>query len=100
MVLQNRLAFDILMAALGGTCTIIHTQGCTYIPGVSTNVTHFTKHMNKMIQAMDSLEALVTSLWEILTGSPWRRQWHPTPVLLPGKSHGQRSLVGCSPWGR
>ena len=29
-----------------------------------------------------------------------RRQWHPTPVLLPGKSHGQRSLVGYSPWGR
>ena len=28
-----------------------------------------------------------------------RRQWHPTPVLLPGKSHGQGSLVGCSPWG-
>ena len=28
------------------------------------------------------------------------RQWHPTPVLLPGKSHGQRSLVGCSPWDR
>ena len=30
----------------------------------------------------------------------WRRQWQPTPVLLPGKSHGQRSLVGCSPWGQ
>ena len=29
-----------------------------------------------------------------------RRQWHPTPVLLPGKSHGRRGLVGCSPWGR
>ena len=28
------------------------------------------------------------------------RQWHPTPVLLPGRSHGLRSLVGCSPWGR
>ena len=28
-----------------------------------------------------------------------RRQWHPTPVLLPGKSHRRRSLVGCSPWG-
>ena len=28
----------------------------------------------------------------------WRRQWQPTPVLLPGKSQGQRSLVGCSPW--
>ena len=37
---------------------------------------------------------------------PWtiqsmrRRQWHPTPVLLPGKCHGRRSLVGYSPWGR
>ena len=29
-----------------------------------------------------------------------RRQWQPTPVLLPGKSHGWSSLVGCSPWGR
>ena len=29
-----------------------------------------------------------------------RRWWHPTPVFLPGKSHGWRSLVGCSPWGR
>ena len=29
----------------------------------------------------------------------WRRQWQPTPALLPGKSHGWRSLVGCSPWG-
>ena len=31
---------------------------------------------------------------------PRRRQWQPTPVLLPGKSHGRRSLVGCSLWGR
>ena len=29
----------------------------------------------------------------------WRKQQHPTPVLLSGKSHGWRSLVGCSPWG-
>jgi len=29
-----------------------------------------------------------------------RRQWHPTPVLLLGKSHGRRSLLGCNPWGR
>ena len=29
---------------------------------------------------------------------PWKRAWQPTPVFLPGKSHGQRSLVGCSPW--
>ena len=29
-----------------------------------------------------------------------RRQWHPTPVLLAGESHGQRRLIGCNPWGR
>ena len=31
---------------------------------------------------------------------PWRRKWQPTPVFLPGKSHGQRSLAGYSPWAR
>ena len=36
-----------------------------------------------------------TFYWEKAMAS----QWQPTPVLLPGKSHGQRSLVGCSPWG-
>ena len=42
----------------------------------------------------------VAGNWRTLIINPSRRQWHPTPVLLPGKSHGQRSLVGCSPWGR
>ena len=31
---------------------------------------------------------------------PWKRKWQPTPVFLPGKSHGQRSLMGYNPWGR
>ena len=30
---------------------------------------------------------------------PWRKEWQPTPVFLPGESHGQRSLAGYSPWG-
>ena len=30
---------------------------------------------------------------------PWRRKWHRTPIFSPAKSHGQRSLGGCSPWG-
>ena len=34
------------------------------------------------------------------TVGPWRRKWQPAPVFLPGKSHGQRSLVGYSPRGR
>ena len=78
-VLQNRLAFDILMAAQGGTCTIIHPQCCTYIPGMSTNVTHFTKHMNKMIQAVYSPESSVTSLWETLTSSP---RWKTIVIVI------------------
>ena len=32
------------------------------------------------------------------TDPPWRRKWQPTPVLLPEKSYGWRSLVGCGPW--
>ena len=36
------------------------------------------------------------SVWKI----PWRRKWQPTPVFLPGKSHGQRNLAGYSPFGR
>ena len=36
------------------------------------------------------------SLW--VGNIPWRREWQPTPVFLPGESHGQRSLAGYSPW--
>ena len=39
----------------------------------------------------------LAGIWAGLKTVRW---WHPTPVLLPGKSHGRRSLVGCSPWGR
>ena len=42
---------------------------------------------------------LLSTVMHGLGFSSRRRQWHPTPVLLPGKSHGRRSLVGCSPWG-
>ena len=43
---------------------------------------------------------VVTSSFSVLYAFFWRRQWHPTPVLLPGNSHGRRSLVGCRPWSR
>ena len=47
----------------------------------------------------------LSTIWETRVrslgrGVPWRRKWQSTPVLLPGKSHGQRCLVGYSPWGR
>ena len=53
------------------------------------------------LQSMGSLRVghdWTTSL-SLFTFMHWRRKWHPTPVLLTGKSHGWRSLVGCSPWG-
>ena len=54
---------------------------------VTLGVTHFTDKAWR--------EAVLVNVY----GVSRRRQWQPTPVLLPGKSHGRRSLVGCSPWG-
>ena len=54
------------------------------------------------LQSMGSLRVghdWATSIW-LFTFMHWRRKWHPTPVLLPGKSHGWRSPVGCRLWGR
>jgi len=54
------------------------------------------------LQSMGSLKVRhdwVISL-SLSTFMHWRRKWQPTPVFLPGESHGRRSLVGCSPWGR
>ena len=54
------------------------------------------------LQSMGSLRVKhdqATSL-SLSTFMHWRRQWHPTPVFLPGESHGQRSLVCCCSWGR
>ena len=54
------------------------------------------------LNSMKQLEARPCTCLELIkryTGSTQRRQWQPTPVLLPGKSYGWRSLVGYSPWG-
>ena len=45
--------------------------------------------------------SIVEETWAQSLGreAPWWRAWQPTPEFLPGESHGQRSLVGNSPWG-
>ena len=77
------------------------------LPG--THTVH-TSHCRKAMESGEACSALRHRIPETWSGSrrvcilalslETFRQWHPTPVLLPGKSHGQRSLVGCSPWGR
>ena len=58
---------------------------------------------SKMISESSRFIPKMGLLWTFVNflelGCFQRRQWHPTPVLLPGESHGWRSLVGCSPWG-
>ena len=57
-----------------------------------------TRMFSNVVTVSSPPRNLTLTKWCYLTYG-WRRQWHPTPGLLPGKSHGQRSLVGCSPWG-
>ena len=61
----------------------------------SINRENLTKRMSLELKRKRSWRIV---FW-IIFFSVTRRQWQPTPVLLPGKSHGRRSLVGCSPWG-
>ena len=85
-----------------------------YLRGLSKKVTglgglhqqNYLKERNFRKLTLASLVAQrlkrLPSMWEIQVRSlgwedPWRRKWQPTPVFLPGESHGQRSLVGYSP---
>ena len=108
----------------GRVCT---QAGCLGFPGGSQMVKNLPAMQETGVWPLsleDTLEKGLATLSSILVWrTPWteelgglqsivsqrvghnwetnqRRQWHPTPVLLPGKSHGWRSLVGCSPWGR
>ena len=58
------------------------------------------QHKNNDACNSDILLLCLICKLNFITHRYWRRQWHPTPVLLPGKCHGWRSLVGCSLWGR
>ena len=80
-----------------------HLFGISYLPIV---------HLPFIITCTSSSNPMWWALWlfpfdrwgrlclDRFSDEFWRRQWHPTLVLLPAKYHGRRSLVGCSPWGR
>ena len=67
------------------------TKHGLYLPGWAPQVAQMIRNPLSMH------ESGVQSLGQ---EDPWRRKWQPIPVVLPGESHGQRSLVGYSPWGR
>ena len=81
-------------------------QACKYLEDFITNITNIsqeTVHTTRLygLSTFKVCKNLTKSFYfSHCKQTFWRRQWHPTPVLLPGKSHGQRSLVGYSPWGR
>ena len=59
--------------------------------------------MNKGSSLVAQMVKGLPAMWETLVQSlgqeePWGREWQPTPVFLPGEFHGQKSLVGYSPW--
>ena len=74
-----------------------------FLPGESHGQRNLAGYSHKVTKSQTQLKWLIThactSIFAPTCTHLRRRQWHPTPVLLPRKSHGRRSLVGCSPWG-
>ena len=77
-----------------GCCALL--QGIFTTPWLNPGLAHY-KHILYHLSHRGSPYVAV-NWFEGVTWTFRRRQWHPTPVLLPGKSHGWRSLVGCSRW--
>ena len=95
---------------LGGTCACVLVGGSEFIPLWSAGLCEavcFGISVDDWLSLCSYIACcLGEASWDgCCQQLEWcqvldqRRQWHPTPVLLPGKSHGWRSLVGCSLWG-
>ena len=86
MTIHNRL-YDLFLIRL------CQDQYILFSDASGTDINHLDWYLISAADAMDSFNS-----WSPHADSR-RRQWHSPPVLLPGKSHGQRSLAGYSPWG-
>ena len=123
-LLLSRLSHNTRQSSLHstvGSCRlpILNTAVCvcpSQTPWLSHPPHLFLQKTHVHSQVCESLSVLYVKLWGTqmkvclqsgrpgfdpwVRKTPWRRQWQPTPVFLPGKSHGPRSLAGYSPWGR
>ena len=73
---------------------------CHGLPGVSYVLYIYIYGTSLVAQTVKRLPTMQETRFDPWVGKiPWRRKWQPTPLFLPGKSHGLRILVGYSPWG-
>ena len=75
-------------------------QGCILSACLFNFYAEYTMRNARLDEAQAGIKVARRNINNLSYADDRRRQWHPTPVLLPGKSHGQRSLVGCRLWGR
>ena len=73
-------------------------QRMRWLNGITDSMDVSLSELQELVMDREAWHAAIHGFAKCWTRL-WRRQWHPTPALLPGESHGQRSLVGCSPWG-
>ena len=79
-------------------CMYIHLKNCW--KNVYQNINSYPQWVSLVAQTVKNLPAVQeTQVLSWVRKIPWRREWLPTPVFLPGEFHGQRSLAGYSPWG-
>ena len=83
----------ILCLTFPGTTRLFSKLARLYIPIIGV------WGLRSLCVLVNTYSSLSTSACTLEICKSWRRKWQPTPVFLPGKVHGQRSLAGCSPWG-
>ena len=91
-----------LSFSLGFPCSPVGKQSACYKPVIHVNVWQKPPQYCKVInwkKKRTCLKYRRPGFDSLGQEDPWRRKWQPTPVFLPGKPHGQRSLAGYSPWG-
>ena len=93
--------FSVVLVVLAPFSSHVNFRVCPYLQNrllVMILMGFPSDSVVKNLLAMREMQEM--GVWSLGREDPWRRAWQPTPVFLPGESHGQRSLAGYSPWGQ